>query len=105
MSVFSYPLVDTFRVFVVRVLRKKSPFSADKNHIHHHLLRLGLSHRKATLVVIVYTIFITGVSFLISGIDINVAFVVLLLISVFVICLPSFLIKNDDGSISFRIKA
>ena len=105
MSVFSYPLVDTLRVFVVRILRKKSPFSADKNHIHHHLLRLGLSHRKATLVVIVYTIFITCVSFLISGIDINVAFIVLLLISVFVICLPSFLIKNEDGSISFRKKA
>ncbi len=105
MSLFSYPLVDTFRVFVVRILRKKSPFSADKNHIHHHLLRLGLSHRKATLVVIVYTIFITCVSFLMSGIDINVAFVSLLLISVLVICLPSFLIKNDDGSISFRKKA
>ena len=105
MSLFSYPLVDTLRVFVVRISRKKSPFSADKNHIHHHLLRLGLSHRKATLVVIVYTIFITGVSFLISGIDINVAFALLLLISVLVICLPSFLIKNDDGSISFRKKA
>ena len=105
MSVFSYPLVDTFRVFVVRVLRNKSPFSADKNHIHHHLLRLGLSHRKATLVVLLYTIFITFVSFLISGIDINVAFIVLLLISVFVICLPSFLIKNENGSISFRKKA
>ena len=105
MSLFSYPLVDTLRVFFVRISRKKSPFSADKNHIHHHLLRLGLSHRKATLVVIVYTIFITGVSFLISGIDINVAFALLLLISVLVICLPSFLIKNDDGSISFRKKA
>jgi len=105
MSVFSYPLVDTLRVFVVRILRKKSPFSADKNHIHHHLLRLGLSHRKATLVVIVYTIFITCVSFYISGIDINVAFILLLLISVFVICLPSFLIKNEDGSISFRKKS
>ena len=90
MSVFSYPLVDTLRVFVVRILRKKSPFSADKNHIHHHLLRLGLSHRKATLVVIVYTIFNNCVSFLMSGIDINVAFVVLLLISILVICLPSF---------------
>jgi len=105
MSLFSYPLVDTFRVFVVRILRKKSPFSADRNHIHHHLLRLGLSHRKATLVVLLYTIFITFVSFLISGIDINVAFILLLLISIPVICLPSFLIKNDDGSISFRKKA
>ena len=102
MAVFSYPLVDTLRVFIVRVSRKRSPFSADKNHIHHHLLRLGFSHRKATLVVIVYTLFITSVSFLVKGISINLAFVLLLLVSVFVICLPSFLTKNEDGIISFR---
>ena len=105
MSLFSYPLVDTLRVFVARILRKKSPFSADKNHIHHHLLRLGLSHRKATLLILIYTCFITCVSFSMKSIDINVAFVVLLLISIIVICLPSFLIKNGDGSISFRKKA
>ena len=105
MSLFSYPLVDTLRVFVARILRKKSPFSADKNHIHHHLLRLGLSHRKATLFILIYTCFITCVSFSIKSVDINVAFIVLLLISVLVVCLPSFLIKNEDGSISFRKKA
>ena len=102
MAVFSYPLVDTLRVFILRVSRKRSPFSADKNHIHHHLLRLGFSHRKATLVVIVYTLFITSVSLLVKGISINLAFVLLLLFSVFVVCLPSFLIKNEDGAISFR---
>ena len=95
MALFSYPLVDTLRVFVVRISRKRSPFSADKNHIHHHLLRLGFSHRKATLLVIIYTLFITCTSFLITGININLLFILLLLVSVFVICLPSFLIKNE----------
>ena len=105
MSLFSYPLVDTLRVFVVRILRKRSPFSADRNHIHHHLLRLGFSHSKATLVVILYTFFITSVSLLVTGLDINVAFVLLLCVSVLVICLPSLLIKNEDGTFSFIKKA
>ena len=105
MSVFSYPLVDTLRVFMVRISRKRSPFAADKNHIHHHLLRLGLSHRKATLLVLVYSCFITCISLTLTELSINVAFVVLLLASVFIICLPSFLIKNEDGTISFRKKA
>jgi UDP-GlcNAc:undecaprenyl-phosphate GlcNAc-1-phosphate transferase len=105
MSLFSYPLVDTLRVFILRIVRKRSPFSADKNHIHHHLLRLGLSHRKATLAVILYTFFITYFSFLLTGVGINTAFILLLLISILVICFPSILIKKDDGSISFRKKA
>jgi len=105
MCLFSYPLVDTLRVFTIRISRKRSPFAADKNHIHHHLLRLGLSHRKATLLVLVYSCFITCISLTLTDLTINVAFVVLLLASVFIICLPSFLIKNEDGTISFRKKA
>ncbi len=105
MAVFSYPLVDTLRVFTIRIFRKRSPFAADKNHIHHHLLRLGLSHRKATLFVILYTFFITGISFFMTGLDINTAFIVLFLIATFLVCLPSFLIKNENGAISFRKKA
>ena len=102
MAVFSYPLVDTLRVFVVRISRKRSPFAADKNHIHHHLLRLGLSHRKATLVVIMYSIFITIVAMLLVDIDINVAFITLFSIAVFTICLPSFLVKKSTGAVGLR---
>ncbi|MTI29332.1 MraY family glycosyltransferase, partial [Xanthovirga aplysinae] len=38
------PLYDTLRVFALRVLKKQSPFSPDKTHIHHILMRLGLNH-------------------------------------------------------------
>ena len=102
MSLFSFPLVDTLRVFTIRVLRKRSPFSADKNHVHHHLLRLGLSHRFATLLILVYTILITILSCLLLELNINFAFVVLLPIAVFCICLPVFLERRADGSIQFR---
>lgn len=62
MAVLAYPLVDTLRVFVYRMVRGRSPFSADRNHIHHRLLALGLGHRGTTLVLYVYALAIIGLS-------------------------------------------
>ncbi|HNP17395.1 MAG TPA: MraY family glycosyltransferase [Fulvivirga sp.] len=45
------PLVDTLRVFVIRLTHFKSPFHADNNHIHHILIQVGLSHSTATIVL------------------------------------------------------
>lgn len=38
------PIFDTLRVFLVRILNKRSPFKADKNHMHHVLLENGFNH-------------------------------------------------------------
>ncbi|MBK7946514.1 MAG: undecaprenyl/decaprenyl-phosphate alpha-N-acetylglucosaminyl 1-phosphate transferase [Flavobacteriales bacterium] len=62
MSVLAYPLVDTLRVFVVRMAKGSSPFAADKNHIHHRLLSLGLGHRGTVLAVYIYVIAIIALS-------------------------------------------
>lgn len=45
------PIFDTMRVFLVRILAGRSPFSADRNHMHHILLDNGLSHAGATAVL------------------------------------------------------
>lgn len=42
------PLMDTLRVTVVRVYQGRSPFDPDVNHIHHLLMRRGLSHMQIT---------------------------------------------------------
>lgn len=42
------PLYDVLRVFVLRILSGNSPFSADRRHMHHLLIGMGLSHIKAT---------------------------------------------------------
>ena len=104
MSLFSYPLVDTMRIFIVRILRKKSPFSADKNHIHHHLLRLGYSHKKASTFILMYTCSITIISLFFMKQNINTSFVILLILAVIMICLPTFLTKNESGSIGLLKK-
>ncbi len=47
-AVVIIPLFDTFRVFTLRIIKKRSPFNADRNHIHHRILRLGFTHLQAT---------------------------------------------------------
>ena len=55
MTMLSYPLVDTLRIFTLRILQGRSPFSADRNHLHHRLLGLGLNHLQTALVIHTYT--------------------------------------------------
>jgi UDP-GlcNAc:undecaprenyl-phosphate GlcNAc-1-phosphate transferase len=104
MCVFSYPLVDTLRVFTIRILRNKNPLSADRNHIHHHLLRLGFSHRKATLAIFLNTALLTGLSYLLKDLNINIAFSLLIILAFFTVCLPSFFVKNPEGVIHLKRK-
>lgn len=42
------PVFDTLRVMLIRIIDKRSPFSADRNHAHHVLLDLGFSHFRAS---------------------------------------------------------
>ncbi|MCK5679925.1 undecaprenyl/decaprenyl-phosphate alpha-N-acetylglucosaminyl 1-phosphate transferase, partial [bacterium] len=46
-----FPILDTLTVMLARIYHGKSPFSADKNHFHHKLMRLGLSHSEAVLAI------------------------------------------------------
>ncbi len=41
------PLLDTLGVMGQRLLEGRSPFVGDRNHIHHKLLAMGLTHRQA----------------------------------------------------------
>jgi UDP-GlcNAc:undecaprenyl-phosphate GlcNAc-1-phosphate transferase len=59
---FALPIMDTLSVMVQRIGEGRSPFSADKNHIHHKLLKLGFDHNEAVMVI--YTI--QGVLFLLA---------------------------------------
>jgi UDP-N-acetylmuramyl pentapeptide phosphotransferase/UDP-N-acetylglucosamine-1-phosphate transferase len=42
-------LTDTVRIIIIRLLKGISPFTADKRHIHHALIRLGWTHQKAVI--------------------------------------------------------
>lgn len=48
MAIVILPLFDTLRVFGIRIVNNQSPFKADRNHLHHRMLALGLTHMQAT---------------------------------------------------------
>jgi len=48
-SILVVPLLDTLRVFSMRIAKGRSPFVPDRNHIHHLLLDRGLNHRNVTV--------------------------------------------------------
>ncbi len=47
-AVLAIPIFDMIRVFLLRLSQKRSPFSADRNHIHHYFVDNGFSHAKST---------------------------------------------------------
>lgn len=74
MAILSYPLIDTLRVFSLRIMQGKSPFLADKNHIHHRLLALGLQHYQVSFCLYGYTLLIIGATFLMPPQTPNISF-------------------------------
>ena len=65
--VLGVPIMDTFWIVVRRMASKRSPFAADRSHIHHRLLDLGLSHRGTVLLIYVVCILLAVLSLVLSG--------------------------------------
>ncbi len=66
-TVLALPLVDLLLAVVRRVARGRSPFAPDKQHLHHRLLEIGHSHRRAVLLLYFWSAVVAfagvGVSF------------------------------------------
>jgi len=58
-AILIVPLFDTLRVVSIRIISRRSPFSPDRNHIHHFLLDLGFSHK-----MIAFTCISTNIVFI-----------------------------------------
>ncbi|MBK9338996.1 MAG: undecaprenyl/decaprenyl-phosphate alpha-N-acetylglucosaminyl 1-phosphate transferase [Lewinellaceae bacterium] len=51
------PLFDTLRVIIRRLLHGKSPFYPDRSHVHHFMLDAGLTHSRATVILVAVSAF------------------------------------------------
>jgi UDP-GlcNAc:undecaprenyl-phosphate GlcNAc-1-phosphate transferase len=61
------PLMDTLRVFCIRLSQKRSPFFPDRNHIHHLFLDKGFSSRATTLILASLSLVFSLLSFVCSS--------------------------------------
>ncbi|MFM1793812.1 MAG: hypothetical protein RL642_197, partial [Bacteroidota bacterium] len=95
------PIMDTLRVFVLRIYKGMSPFVRDVNHIHHILLNKGYSHRKITLLLSGVAILFLLIAYLLQPFGINAMVIGLVLASAMML----WLIGPKDGHASVpRIK-
>lgn len=57
--IFSFPILDTTLAILRRIIRKQSIFKPDKEHLHHILLKAGLSQKQTVIVFYIITILIS----------------------------------------------
>ncbi len=50
-AVFALPLFDTLHAIIRRIIKRQSPFSPDKNHLHHKLIKQGFSHKQSVYII------------------------------------------------------
>lgn len=72
-AVLIVPLFDTLRVFSIRILHGRSPFSPDRNHIHHILLDKGFSHSHVTGLLALSALLVIGIACATTSLNINLA--------------------------------
>jgi UDP-GlcNAc:undecaprenyl-phosphate/decaprenyl-phosphate GlcNAc-1-phosphate transferase len=65
--ILAVPILDMSAVILSRVRRGKSPFIADKRHLHHRLLQAGLSQRLAVIFIYTLTIWAGCLAMAFSG--------------------------------------
>ncbi|MGI6361667.1 MAG: MraY family glycosyltransferase [Bacillota bacterium] len=80
--ILGIPIFDTFFAIVRRKVKHKPILDADKGHLHHCLLGLGLSHRKTVLLIYAISVIMGAAGILMAVLTSSQAVVVLIIISV-----------------------
>jgi len=87
LCIIAYPAVDTLRVFIVRIISGKSPFYADRNHIHHLLIDKNFNHGWASFFAVSYCVTLSCICFLFIE-YVTFSFIVMVPLAILFIVLP-----------------
>ena len=94
-SLIIVPVIDTIRVFAIRISQKRSPFSPDMNHIHHNLLKLTGNHlATSTIIIAVNGVIIWFTFLLVEQIEEPILFLILLVAGFILAGVPAVLVKR-----------
>jgi Flp pilus assembly protein TadB len=93
MAVLFYPLVDTLRIFIYRAVRGVSPFSADRNHLHHRLIDMGFTQKKTVIILYIVNVLMIALSLSLLYMNATIALLIVGGTALFFAQIP-FLIKR-----------
>ena len=93
LAILIIPVVDTLRVFTIRIIHKRSPFSPDRNHIHHKLLQLGLKPSWVTLTLYSVNLLFIAAAYVFRKQDPSLVFYLMLANALLFTQLPYLMLK------------
>lgn len=97
------PIFDTLRVFILRIANGVSPFIADRNHIHHRILRLGYTHIQTTIILGGLSIVNTVLAFAFSAVGNFTLIVIVFVMSMLFNWSITFLLRSREREcVTFR---
>jgi UDP-GlcNAc:undecaprenyl-phosphate/decaprenyl-phosphate GlcNAc-1-phosphate transferase len=105
-AIIIIPLVDTFRVMCLRIYQGNSPFTPDRNHLHHRLLELVGNHLGVTAIMIFTNLLFIGFAFFLNAFSINLNIQILLILTtgIFLSLIPSQIISSRKVATSATTK-
>ncbi|MCI5057075.1 MAG: undecaprenyl/decaprenyl-phosphate alpha-N-acetylglucosaminyl 1-phosphate transferase [Flavobacteriales bacterium] len=65
-AVLMIPIWDVFRVSFIRIMKNKKPWKADRNHLHHALIKAGCNHKIAASLMYSLYLLLFGISILLN---------------------------------------
>lgn len=98
-AVLIVPLYDTLRVFLIRALKKQSPFKADRNHIHHWLLKIGLNHREVCYALYGTNVLFITVAYMLRNTDILILTGIIISLAIVLGQLPIYIYQHKIADI------
>ncbi len=108
-GILMLPVFDILRISLVRISKGNSPFKADRNHIHHLLIKTGFNHKRSALILYGANLIVILVAFLIK--DALAVWQSLLLISLLSIFLMEFLsikkifnARSESKSLNYKME-
>lgn len=94
LSIMIVPVVDTIRVFYIRLSQKRSPFTPDMNHIHHQLIKITKNHLHASIIIVLINLIFICLSLVfIKLLGNNILFLLILIMGFSISYIPAFINK------------
>ncbi|RJQ24496.1 MAG: undecaprenyl/decaprenyl-phosphate alpha-N-acetylglucosaminyl 1-phosphate transferase [Peptococcaceae bacterium] len=87
--ILGMPLMDTFFAVLRRYCKQKPIFQPDKEHLHHRLMALGLSHRQAVLCLYAVNVVLGLSAVIMTLLAPNQAMVLLIVVSIIILALAN----------------
>ena len=91
--VLGFPILDVLWAIIRRGARGVSPFQADRHHLHHRLLDLGLSQRKVVLLFYAITLLFGSLAVFSTGREKLILFVALAALMILILSISLLVIR------------